>query len=332
MNDRNEARALVPVDQTPASLVPRDFGEVKLVAAWAAESKFCAVRSVGEACMRILAGQAIGLPPAQALMEISIPEQLGNKPVVSAKAIKAMLLTAPACIRLVEVESTATRCVYETERKKTGVTRVVWTIERAQQAGLVKPNSNWVKYPTEMLRWRAVTEIARNVYPDVIGGLYALEEFDGETIDVTPGRAAETTPKVDQRKAAKAAREAKDVTPPKAEAKPATTTTETAEQAAELAHLKAKLGTLEKLYGPEKLSAWSKAWPPKSLGEAKRALAEIEAAADKPPPGLVLNRSTPEIDEAAAAVVREAREGIEAGEAERRDLQGSSEDEPGADG
>jgi hypothetical protein len=43
--------------------------------------------------------------------------------------------------------------------------------------------SNWDKYRATMLRWRAATELARAVYPDVVTGLYSPDEISEGTHD-----------------------------------------------------------------------------------------------------------------------------------------------------
>ena len=47
----------------------------------------------------------------------------------------------------------------------------------AERAGLVKPNSNWLKIPTDMLVARAQSRLCRMVYPDLLAGLYTPDEL-----------------------------------------------------------------------------------------------------------------------------------------------------------
>lgn len=54
---------------------------------------------------------------------------------------------------------------------------LTYTIEEAQQAGVVRSGSGWTKYPGAMLRARAGTALCRMVYPDITLGMYAREEF-----------------------------------------------------------------------------------------------------------------------------------------------------------
>jgi hypothetical protein len=57
----------------------------------------------------------------------------------------------------------------------------------AQRARLAGGDSMYAKYPKTMLRHRAAAELARQVYPDIVLGLYAeAEREDIEALDVTP--------------------------------------------------------------------------------------------------------------------------------------------------
>ena len=90
------------------------------------------------------------------------------------------------------VESTRDRAEWVTKRKGSGrETKLAWTIEDAHAANLVEKSgggdfrgisrsgkpSNWDKYRRTMLRWRAGTELARAVYPDVTAGIYTPDEL-----------------------------------------------------------------------------------------------------------------------------------------------------------
>ncbi len=52
-----------------------------------------------------------------------------------------------------------------------------FSIAEAKQAGIYRDQSGWTKYPRDMLYWRTVTRGIRRVCPDVITGLYAIEEI-----------------------------------------------------------------------------------------------------------------------------------------------------------
>lgn len=70
---------------------------------------------------------------------------------------------------------------------------VTYHIEEANRSGLVKAGSAWQKIPQDMLFARAISRLARRLYPDTIGGCYVEGELQEtilgakvETIEVPP--------------------------------------------------------------------------------------------------------------------------------------------------
>ena len=59
---------------------------------------------------------------------------------------------------------------------------VVFTMDDARRAGLVKAGSGWESYPANMLKWRAIGFWLDVVMPDVQGGMKRADEF-GATVD-----------------------------------------------------------------------------------------------------------------------------------------------------
>jgi hypothetical protein len=52
-----------------------------------------------------------------------------------------------------------------------------FSMSNAAQAGIIKPNGAWEKYPSNMLRWRAIGYCADVVFPDLCGGMLRPEEL-----------------------------------------------------------------------------------------------------------------------------------------------------------
>jgi len=102
---------------------------------------------------------------------------IDGKPTLKADAIRALILRSGKADYFRIVERSATVCTFATKRKGDPEVTLSYTFEEAQAAGLVKPNSGWVKNPADMLVARASAKLARLVYPDVIHGLYAPEEL-----------------------------------------------------------------------------------------------------------------------------------------------------------
>lgn len=66
-----------------------------------------------------------------------------------------------------------------------------FTQEDAIKAGLWNQNT-WAKHPKRMLKYRARAFALRDIFADVLDGLYLKEEMEGEMINVTPTKPAST--------------------------------------------------------------------------------------------------------------------------------------------
>ena len=58
-----------------------------------------------------------------------------------------------------------------------------WSIEEATNAGLMG-SGMYKKYPKNMLFARAVTFAARKAFPDILGGLYSVEEMNPDAYEI----------------------------------------------------------------------------------------------------------------------------------------------------
>ena len=143
-----------------------------------ASGLFKAFQRPEAAFVAILAGADIGLSPMQALRGIHVIE---GKPTISADAMIAIVLRSGRAKYFRCTQSTAEGAVYETHRN--GDPEPVkhgFTMKDASAAGL-SGKGMWTKYPRNMLRARAASELARMVYPDLLLGVYTTEELrEGE--------------------------------------------------------------------------------------------------------------------------------------------------------
>lgn len=79
-------------------------------------------------------------------------------------------------------KSNETICILHGKRKDNGDTWVEsFSMEDAKRAGLLK-NPTWQYYPQDMLYARALSRLARNLFPDLIGDCYV----QGEIADAIP--------------------------------------------------------------------------------------------------------------------------------------------------
>jgi len=119
----------------------------------------------------ILTGQELGLGPMQSLRMVNVIE---GRPAASAELMRALVNRAGH--RLSVVEARQDRVTLHGQRRDTGASATVtWTIADATRAKLMG-NPAWVKYPRSMLLARATSELCRQIFSDVIGGLYTPEE------------------------------------------------------------------------------------------------------------------------------------------------------------
>ncbi len=127
--------------------------------------------------MIMLAAREFGIGPAQALNGgLNIIE---GKVELSARMMSALIRRARHSVQV--LESTDKVCRIKGIRRDTGDTLISgFTIEEAQQAGLVKEKGAWRKCPQDMLFARAMSRLARQLFADVIGIGYVEGEINLE--------------------------------------------------------------------------------------------------------------------------------------------------------
>jgi hypothetical protein len=178
---REVERGEVDAVWLPATLPSlADLDIIDRIAARAAASAYIAgARTPERAAMLILAGREVRIGPWQALTGIHI---IKDRPCLSANLMGALVQRfireqRGGIFRV--TEHTEQRCTIEYRRPEWQTSSAVtWTIEDARRAGLVGEGGNWTKFPRQMLFSRATGEAARAGFPDVVAGLYTIEEAD----------------------------------------------------------------------------------------------------------------------------------------------------------
>ena len=168
-------------------LAIRTIDDVERIARIAVASGYTSCRKAEEAAMLIITGHELGLSPAQSLRGIYV---VSGKPVLSADLMVAVVRRSGLCESWRTVESTATRCTITTRRKgETHDATRTWTMDDAKRAGITGKGT-WSAYPAAMLRHRCAADLAREVFPDVLMGLYDPEEMEpspaGAVVDALP--------------------------------------------------------------------------------------------------------------------------------------------------
>jgi 5'-3' exonuclease len=156
-------------------LEPRSLGQASSLAKAMFESRLFSAYGTPHAVLStILAGRELGLQAMASLRAFHIVE---GKHMMSADLLRALVLRSGKAKYFRCTERTAARATFVTQRDDDPPMTLTYTIEEAEQAGLVKDKSGWKKNPADMLIARAGSKLARLVYPEVVHGLYAPEEF-----------------------------------------------------------------------------------------------------------------------------------------------------------
>ena len=157
------------------SLSLRSIEDVERLAKIATDSGLTRVRKASEAAVILLTGRELGLAPMQSLRGIYV---VNGTPVLSADLLVAVVRRSGLCASWRVVESTPEKCTISTLRQgESEATTKTWTIADAKRAQ-VTSKPIWGQYPAQMLRHRCAADLAREVYPDVVLGLYTPEELE----------------------------------------------------------------------------------------------------------------------------------------------------------
>jgi hypothetical protein len=193
MANNNTKLATIPTpDDFPRRNViePATLDEIMTYAAIALKSQYFGVRSVEEAAVKILLGKELGLSTFQAMMGVSV---IQGRPSLSAGLVSSLIKQSNRYDYRVN-EWSATACKISFYQGNQLLGNSIYTIEDAKRAQLVKPSSNWEKYPKSMVFARAITQGARAYTPDIfMGPVYTPDEIiEGEIIDVNVEPLTET--------------------------------------------------------------------------------------------------------------------------------------------
>ena len=190
MTTNNEETAITTLPR-PATLANRGvvqlstLDDVARLAKIAADSGLARVRTPAECAVILMTGAELGLSPMQSLRGIYVVE---GRPTLAADTMVAVIRRSGVCALWRTVESTAERCTIEAKRTDDERTQSkTWTIADATRAGLAGKNI-WKAYPAQMLRHRCAADLARELFSDVVLGLYDPEEIDSATYDDAPAQ------------------------------------------------------------------------------------------------------------------------------------------------
>jgi 5'-3' exonuclease len=142
----------------------------------------------------IMRGRALGMDATTALDQINM---IQGRPTLSAQAIIGLIKASPKCKYFCLIESTQETCTWETHRdgepqptrrtmtmkeasdsKFTTQPEYKWNGQKKIKTGNIVIKDKWEEMPATMLMWRCGTALGRSVYPDLINGIYSVDEME----------------------------------------------------------------------------------------------------------------------------------------------------------
>lgn len=171
--DSRPLPATIEKDTRVAAYIPQTFAEAMSLAEVIHKSGLApeTLRTAGAVFVAMAHGAELGLKPMQAIRLVNV---IKGKPTLSADGIVAVILASGVCDYFEPVEESPRAVTWRTRRRGSEEKRATFTIEEAQAAGLV--NDMYRKWPKRMLSARCKAFLGRDVYPDIVGGLYTPEE------------------------------------------------------------------------------------------------------------------------------------------------------------
>jgi hypothetical protein len=141
--------------------------------------------SAQAAVAKVLAGLELGLGPFAAMSNLLV---IDGKVTLSAALVGGLIKSHPKYDYRVISHSEQECTIQFTQKEGEQVTELgqsSFTMADAKQAGLLRPNSPWQKYPRNMVLARALTNGARWYCPDVFNGpIYTPDELGANlTVD-----------------------------------------------------------------------------------------------------------------------------------------------------
>ncbi|RTE47920.1 recombinase RecT [Actinobaculum sp. 352] len=147
------------------------------------------VKQPANVLLAIELGGALGIPAIQAINSINV---IKGRPTMSADLMAALVRRAGHKLRIEQqANPLAVTATLVRADDKDFQFSVTWDLAKAERAGLAQ-SAMWQKYPDQMLRSRAITEVCRQGASDALMGvLYAPDEMTDDpavtTVSVQDG-------------------------------------------------------------------------------------------------------------------------------------------------
>lgn len=144
--------------------------DMERMAASITKSGLFGIKTQDQALALMLVAQAEGRHPASVATEFDIVQ---GRPALKSQAALSRFQLAGGKIQW--TCRTEAKCSAEFSHPAGGTLEVVWTMDRANAAGLTNKQT-WKQYPIQMLSARVVAEGVRAVFPACLNGIYLAEE------------------------------------------------------------------------------------------------------------------------------------------------------------
>jgi hypothetical protein len=161
------------------ALVPQSYDQLERFAETIARSRMVPKQYRHEpedVIVAVMHGMEIGLKPLQALQNIAM---INGKPSIYGDAAIALVRASPVCAKIKEWregegEEMVAYCY--AQRSDGDECEHAFNVTDAKKAGLWSKKGPWSSYPQRMLQMRARSWVLRDLFADVLQGLYIAEE------------------------------------------------------------------------------------------------------------------------------------------------------------
>ena len=167
-----EVAEIKDVSALPASYVPpvEALALTQVSSALFRSGLFPSVKNEAGAFAVCLLGRELGIGAMTALQNIAI---IKGKFSCSAQLQQARAVRRGVTFDIIKLDNEG--CKLRLHKNGTS-TEFSFNKEDAQRAGLIRPDSGYVKYPSDMYFCRAMTKGLRKIDPECVLGLYTVEE------------------------------------------------------------------------------------------------------------------------------------------------------------
>lgn len=175
---------------TVKAIVPQSFDDCYRLARLIVASGMApaGMESPEKVTIAIMHGMEVGLTPLAALQRIAV---INGRPTIWGDAAIGLVRGSGKCEYVKEwIDGEIAYCETKRKGETASVTRT-FSVADAKTAKLWGKAGPWQQYPQRMLQMRARAFCLRDVYADILGGMYLREELDDVPMrDVTPPKSS----------------------------------------------------------------------------------------------------------------------------------------------